>query len=91
MGLTSQEAQGLNAYAGIGCKECNFIGFNGRIAIFEVLPISPAIANVIATTPIASEIEKAAIKEGMLSLRSRCLQRINEGITTIEEFQKSKF
>ncbi len=91
MGLTQQEAQGLNAYAGTGCKECNFIGFNGRIAIFEVLPNDPPEAEVIGRNSSAHEIEKAAIKHGMLSLRSRCLQRINEGITTIEEFQKSKF
>lgn len=91
MGLTQQEAQGLNAYAGTGCKECNFIGFNGRIAIFEVLSNDPPVAEVIGRNSSAHEIEKVAVKHGMLSLRSRCLQRINEGITTIEEFQKSKF
>ncbi|HSE41743.1 MAG TPA: ATPase, T2SS/T4P/T4SS family, partial [Acidobacteriota bacterium] len=91
MGLSQQEAQGLNAYAGTGCKECNFIGFNGRIAIFEVLPISSLVAETIARGQSAQEIEKAAVTEGMLTLRSRCLQKINEGITTIEEFQKSKF
>ncbi len=91
MGMTQEEAQGLNAYAGTGCKECNFIGFNGRIAIFEALPVTPAVAEEIARNSSALEIEKVAIKDGMLSLRSRCLQRINEGVTTIEEFQKSKF
>jgi type IV pilus assembly protein PilB len=91
MGLTQHEAQGLNAYAGTGCKECNFIGFNGRTAIFEVLQLTPGISEVISRSPSPQELEKAAIKDGMLSLRSRCLQRVNEGITTIEEFQKSKF
>ncbi len=91
MGLTQIEAQGLNAYAGTGCKECNFIGFNGRIAIFEVLSNDPPITEIIGRNSSSNEIEKVAVKHGMLSLRSRCLQRINEGITTIEEFQKSKF
>jgi type IV pilus assembly protein PilB len=91
MGLSAQEAQGLNAYAGVGCKECNFIGFNGRIAIFEVLVPTPRMVEVIARGSTAREIEKLAVKNGMVSLRARCLQKINEGITTIEEFQKSKF
>jgi type IV pilus assembly protein PilB len=91
MGLTQLEAQGLNAYAGTGCKDCNFIGFNGRIAIFEVLANDPPITEVIGRNSSSHEIEKVALKHGMLTLRSRCLQRINEGITTIEEFQKSKF
>jgi type IV pilus assembly protein PilB len=91
MGLTQAEAQGLNAYAGTGCKDCNFIGFNGRIAIFEVLSNDPPITEVIGRNSSSHEIEKVAVKHGMLTLRSRCLQRINEGITTIEEFQKSKF
>jgi type IV pilus assembly protein PilB len=91
MGLTQLEAQGLNAYAGTGCKECNFIGFNGRIAIFEVLSNDPPITEIIGRNSSSNEIEKVAVKHGMLTLRSRCLQRINEGITTIEEFQKSKF
>jgi type IV pilus assembly protein PilB len=91
MGLTQLEAQGLNAYAGTGCKDCNFIGFNGRIAIFEVLSNDPPVTEVIGRNSSSHEIEKVALKHGMLTLRSRCLQRINEGITTIEEFQKSKF
>jgi type IV pilus assembly protein PilB len=91
MGLSPQEAQGLNPYAGVGCKECNFIGFNGRIAIFEVLVPSGRMTEVIARNSSAREIEKNAVKNGMVSLRGRCLQKINEGITTIEEFQKSKF
>ena len=90
MGLTQQEASGLNAYAGAGCKECNFIGFNSRIAIFETLECNPRISEAIARGASARDIEKQAIKSGMISLRAICLEKINEGITTIEEFQKAK-
>lgn len=90
MGLTKQEAEGLNAYAGAGCKECNFIGFNGRAAIFEVLECNPRISEVVARDATAREIERVAIKGGMISLRATCLRTINEGVTTIEELQKAK-
>jgi type II secretory ATPase GspE/PulE/Tfp pilus assembly ATPase PilB-like protein len=91
MGMTEAEAEGLSAYVGGGCKQCNYLGFSGRIAIFEVLSCNPDVADVIARTSSAKEIEQIAVKNGMVTLRNRCLQKINEGITTIEEFQKSKF
>lgn len=90
MGLTQQEAEGLSAYAGAGCKECNFIGFNGRIAIFEVLECNPRITEAVSRGASAREIERIAIKGGMINLRNTCLRNVNEGITTIEEFQKAK-
>lgn len=90
MGLTQQEADGLSAYAGAGCKECNFIGFNGRIAIFEAMECNPRIAEAISRGLSAREIERVAVKGGMISLRAICLRNVNEGITTIEEFQKAK-
>lgn len=91
MGLSEAEAAGLNAYVGGGCKQCNYLGFSGRVAIVEVLVSNPTVAETIARNSSAKEIEQAAVSIGMISLRSRCLEKINEGITTIEEFQKSKF
>lgn len=91
MGLSPQEAEGLNAYAGSGCKDCNYLGFNGRIAIFEVLVPNEAVLDVVSKGGSAKEIETSAVENGTITLRNRCLQKINEGITTIEEFQKCKF
>jgi len=91
MGLGEPEASGLNTYVGGGCKQCNYLGFSGRLAIFEVLVSNPEIADVLSRNSSVKEIEQAAAATGMVTLRSRCLEKINEGITTIEEFQKSKF
>jgi type IV pilus assembly protein PilB len=91
MGLTDQESANLNAYIGAGCKECNYLGFNGRVAIFEVLPSDRGVKEAIAKNSSAREIENLAVQNGMITLRQRCLQKINEGMTTLEEFQKCKF
>lgn len=91
MGLSKQEAQGLNAYAGAGCKSCNFLGFSGRVAIFEVMQCTSKVLELVGRNASAREIERAALKQGTLTLRQLCLKGINDGITTIEEFQKSKF
>lgn len=90
MGLHKKEADGLHTYAGVGCKQCNYLGFSGRIAIFEVLRQNPKVAELIARNAPASEIERTAVKLSMASLRQRCLEKINEGMTTIEEFQKAR-
>jgi type IV pilus assembly protein PilB len=90
MGLTEEESANLNAYIGAGCKECNYLGFNGRLPIFEILP-AEFIQDAVAKNASAREIEVLAVQNGMVTLRQRCLQKINEGITTVEEFQKCKF
>lgn len=88
-GLTNAEVHGLNIRKAKGCKDCNFIGYNGRIAIFESLVSNYNIAEKILQAS-ASEIEGSAVRDGMVTLRNQCLQKIGEGITTLEELQKLK-
>jgi type IV pilus assembly protein PilB len=91
MGLTESEAADLNAYVGVGCKDCNYLGFSGRVAIFEVMKSNTAIREAIAQGATAKEIEALAADHGMMTLRKRSLERVNQGITTLEEFQRCKF
>jgi type IV pilus assembly protein PilB len=91
MGLTEQESTELNAYMGVGCKDCNYLGFSGRVPIFEVMRCDDRIRQAIAGNASSKEIENIAIEQGMSSLRKRCLEKINQGLTTLEEFQRCKF
>ena len=91
MGLTEQESADLSPYVGAGCKDCNYLGFSGRVAIFEVLTSDPVAKEAIAKNHSAKEIENIAMGKGMISLRKRCLEKINQGLTTLEEFQRCKF
>lgn len=91
MGLTEQESTELNAYMGVGCKDCNYLGFSGRVPIFEVMRCDDRIRQAVAGNASSKEIENIAIEQGMSSLRKRCLEKINQGLTTLEEFQRCKF
>jgi type IV pilus assembly protein PilB len=91
MGLTEKESANLNAYVGAGCKECNYLGFTGRIAIFEILNAYTEVREAIARNASAREIETLAAELGTSTLRTRCLEKINAGITTLDEFEKCKF
>ncbi len=72
-------------YKGKGCDRCNHTGYLGRIAIFEVLPVSSNIAKLIMQRSDAATIEREAVTEGMLLMKQDGYIKVLEGITTIEE------
>lgn len=71
-----------------GCPSCNYKGYAGRVGIFEILPISKNMEKLIAKNSSNEEIEKQAVKEGMVSLMESGLKKVSEGITTLEELLK---
>ncbi len=72
-------------YEGKGCAACNFAGMRGRIAIYEVMPVSQEIRELISRTAPASEIREMARQQGMKTLREAGLVRVLDGLTTLDE------
>lgn len=70
---------------GKGCQECNETGYIGRVAIYEVLRISPTISKLILQHLPANEIVAKAKEEGLITMVQDGYLRALEGITTIEE------
>jgi len=75
----------LVLWRGKGCNECNNTGYFGRIGIFEVMPISDEIMKLIIERSAATNIDKAARKKGMITMKQDGYLKSLEGITTIEE------
>ena len=73
----------------VGCEQCFKTGFSGRIGIYEFLFMSDAIRELIASRASASEIKKAAIDRGMLTLRRDGLRKAAQGITTLDEVRNA--
>ena len=69
-----------------GCKECGYLGYTGRIGIYEVMPITREIKKLIAQGAHDIEIEESAVSAGMKTLKYSCLNHIVEGNTTADEF-----
>jgi type IV pilus assembly protein PilB len=76
---------------GGGCLECSGTGFHGRTAICELLDLTDHIREMIVDRRPTSEIKRAAIGEGMITLRSSGLSKIRAGITTLKEINKVTF
>ena len=72
-------------YRAVGCSECNNTGHNGRIGLFEVLEMSPSIEELIIKNASSTDIEKQAVKEGMILLQKDALYKVITGDVTIEE------
>ena len=70
---------------GKGCKACAYTGYEGRYAIYELLPLTPAIRELILRRASEAELRRAAVAEGMSSLLEQAVQHIKDGITTCDE------
>ncbi|MGC1403918.1 MAG: type IV-A pilus assembly ATPase PilB [Thermodesulfobacteriota bacterium] len=71
-----------------GCPTCNFSGFKGRIAIYEVLPFFEQLKELIFERASAAEIKKVARSQGMKTLRESGITKVLDGVTTLEEVIK---
>ncbi|MGB8325329.1 MAG: GspE/PulE family protein [Candidatus Acidiferrum sp.] len=76
---------------GAGCLECSGTGYHGRTAICELLDLTDRIREMIVDRRPTSEIKRAAIEEGMITLRHSGLAKIREGTTTLREINKVTF
>ncbi len=85
IGFTEQDLKTLTVYSGKGCKNCNYTGYKGRIGLFEVMPITTGIKELILSGGSILDIKQKAEQEGMLTLRQSGLNKIQAGITSIEE------
>jgi type IV pilus assembly protein PilB len=76
---------------GAGCLECSGTGYHGRTAICELLDLTDHIREMIVDRRPTSEIKRAAIEEGMITLRESGLAKIRAGSTTLKEINKVTF
>jgi len=72
-----------------GCKHCNFQGYKGRIALMEVLRITPELEQLIAQKGTAQDLLHAALKQGFLPLAEEAARRVLDGTTALAEVART--
>jgi len=85
IGMTPEDAEEVQFFKGDGCSHCNGTGYKGRIAVFEVLPITVPVEKLIIDGASALELEEQAAKQGMRTLRQEAVRYLIEGITSLEQ------
>ena len=76
---------GFSTFHGRGCGNCNGTGYRGRLAIYEVMVMHEGLKELILRNASVVELKREAVKQGMSTLRMSALQKVREGLTTIEE------
>ncbi len=87
IGFSEDEAKHLQIYKACGCNQCTN-GYRGRIGLFEVMPMSKELGRLIMSGGNSLDLLSQAKKEGMLTVYDSGLEKIKEGITTIEEVNR---
>jgi type IV pilus assembly protein PilB len=85
LGFADREARTLKLFRGRGCERCNNTGYKGRVALYEVMDIDDEVRELILSGASAVELRAKAIENGMITLRGSGLQKIRDGVTTIDE------
>ena len=75
-------------YKPVGCSACSGMGYRGRLAIIEFLPMTDPVRKLIMTPEEAGAIQKLAVAEGMQTLYENGLVKVVQGITTLEEVMR---
>jgi type II secretory ATPase GspE/PulE/Tfp pilus assembly ATPase PilB-like protein len=86
LGLKSAEE--VKIFRGKGCSACNFTGFFGRTAIYEIILVDDTIKNLILKKASSGQIRNAALSKGMRTLRQDGWQKVISGLSTPEEVMK---
>jgi type II secretory ATPase GspE/PulE/Tfp pilus assembly ATPase PilB-like protein len=85
VGMQEKDAEGVTFYEPVGCEECGQTGYKGRLAVFEMMEMTPALAKFVMDRADTSILRQQAIKDGMTLLVQDGVRRIKDGLTTISE------
>ena len=85
MGFSPEDARTVRPFKGAGCDKCNKTGYKGRVGLYEVMDITEELRELILVGASSLELRRKAIEGGMLTLRGSGLQKIKDGVTSLEE------
>ena len=85
IGVPPRDLEGFTRRVGAGCPACLYTGYRGRIGVFEVLPITDQIRSLIQARASEQTLWSQARAEGLLTLFDAALEKVADGLTTLEE------
>ena len=85
LGIEPSLFDGVTLHRGRGCERCKNAGYAGRLAIIEAMTVTDELRKMIIQRASAPEIGKVAIEQGMKTLRDVALEKVREGVSTLEQ------
>jgi type II secretory ATPase GspE/PulE/Tfp pilus assembly ATPase PilB-like protein len=75
----------VRCFRGQGCDTCKGSGYRGRMAVQELIQMDDALRSIVVQGGTVEEIREQAVKSGMITMREDGLEKVKQGITTLEE------
>jgi len=91
LGLKPEQGEEIVFYRGRGCDRCKGAGYKGRIGIYELMPMSEPVRELVLKGASAAQLRDQAIVEGMKTLADDGILKVLEGVTTIDELLRVVF
>ncbi len=88
MGFSTDEIPDLKIYGPKGCPECSGMGYRGRVGLYELMAVTEEVGKAINASVPEDQLRRVAIQEGMNTLRDAGLEKIRQGVTSVEEVLK---
>jgi type IV pilus assembly protein PilB len=88
LGAKDEEIDTATCFKGLGCEKCNGLGYKGRIAVYEVMPLLEPVKELIVQGASSIELKAEAIRTGMRTLRMCGITKVCLGVSTFEEVAK---
>ncbi len=84
-GFSKEEIPNLKIYGPRGCSNCNGTGYKGRVGLYELMEVTDEVSKAINAALPEDQLRKLAIQEGMTTLRDAGLEKVRQGVTSLEE------
>jgi type IV pilus assembly protein PilB len=85
LGLSREEVASAQTCKGRGCSVCGGSGYKGRVALYEIMRMTPRVEEAIYAGADLNDLTEVAIQEGMSTLRMIAIKKWKQGVTTLEE------
>ena len=87
--IPAEQVGTFKVYKGKGCRTCSETGYKGRVAIYEVMPLIDELRECVLRGDSTAELKQEGIRMGMQTLRIAALNKLREGLTTVEEVPRT--
>jgi len=87
--IPAEQVGTFKVYKGKGCRTCSETGYKGRVAIYEVMPLIDELRECVLRGDSTAELKQEGIRMGMQTLRMAALNKLREGLTTVEEVPRT--
>lgn len=89
--LGGEPGEKIQIYEPCGCAKCENMGYKGRIGVYEIMEMTPALKRIISKEGTVEEIKEQAMREGMHTLRMSAAEYVRQGVTSVSEMVKVSF